>query len=766
MADSASLIVRVSSTGVSSTQRSLASLEKQSERSEKAALALKTSMNLAVAGIIAVGAASLKSIYDNKRFEKSLSDLSAITGSTGKQLEYMSAQARDIGATTSLSASEASEAFKLIASAKPDLLESASALNEVTRAAVTLAEAAGTTLPEAADTLGSSLNQFGADADEASRFINVLAAGSKFGASSVADVSVALKNAGVAASSVKVSFEETNAAIQQLAAVGIKGGEAGTGLRNILLKLESDSNDKLKPSINGLVGSLKNLSELQEDTTQLTKRFGLENVITAQSLITNVSSLDDLIIKLTGTNTALEQSKTRTNNLDGDLKKLASSTEALSLAIGEKLNPSARSGTQFLTELASAAAQTIDAMGGAPKTIDGIALRMADVNEQIKDLEARNKRFGANGIFDALFGGAGDKEKQLKALNDELSVLTSKYNDLQGLTTPDATKLPVAMPSAAGIASGATGKTESELRSDLEAESAKRLFETKKQAADNYIEKLKQANLTELELIDAQENEKINKVLSYRELNLISEQEYQDALKEITATASTDRADLEIEAARKIASEKERIADEEARIQERLSDAKQKVIDDGISAQRNMTSDLKSVLGEQSSIYKASAIASATIDTYKAATGAYSAMASIPYIGPVLGAVAAGAAITAGLANVAAIRGAREQGGSMSAGSAYQMAERGKAEVIVPSGSSRARTAAQMKDIMGESNSSWPTQITIVNNTTGRIDSATSETDSEGQLMITISEVVSSAILSEDSQITKALKATRGQPGY
>lgn len=279
-----------------------------------------------------------------------------------------------------------------------------------------------------------------------------------------------------------------------------------------------------------------------------------------------------------------------------------------------------------------------------------------------------------------------------------------------------------------------------------------------KQAAA-YLEQLRQSNLSEMQLIDAQQQEKTAKLLEYKNAGLVSEQQYQDALTEIQTNAVLARSELEN--ARLDLESKNR---EDSRRGELAATAvmerqKQKQIDDGIDAQRNMTANLKSALGEQSSIYKASAIATATIDTYKAATGAYAAMASIPYVGPVLGAVAAGAAIVAGLANVNAIRSAREQGGAMVGGSAYQMAERGKAEVIVPAGSSRARTAAQMRDIMGQ-NSGGTQAVTIINQTTGRVDNVQTEQSSDGQLLVTISEYISDQFFDPDSRISKARRAT------
>lgn len=284
-------------------------------------------------------------------------------------------------------------------------------------------------------------------------------------------------------------------------------------------------------------------------------------------------------------------------------------------------------------------------------------------------------------------------------------------------------------------------------------------FEHDKAMAEAYLAKLSQSNLNEMQLIDAQQQEKQAKLLEYKNAGLVSEQQYQDALTEIQTNAVLARSGLENARLDLESKNREDSRRAELAATAEMERQKQKQIDDGINAQRNMTANLKSALGEQSAIYKASAIATATIDTYKAATGAYAAMASIPYVGPVLGAVAAGAAIVAGLANVNAIRSAREQGGAMVGGSAYQMAERGKAEVIVPAGSSRARTAAQMRDIMGQ-NSGGTQAVTIINQTTGRVDNVQTEQRSDEQLLITISEYISDQFFDPDSKISKARRAT------
>lgn len=249
---------------------------------------------------------------------------------------------------------------------------------------------------------------------------------------------------------------------------------------------------------------------------------------------------------------------------------------------------------------------------------------------------------------------------------------------------------------------------------------------------DQYIADIQALNATELELIDVQQKAKEDKAKEFYDRGIISEQEYQNALLQIAQQADEKRLDS---------------------YSKTLSDT---------------TSSLKSALGEGNALYKAAAITETVINTYKAATAAYSALAPIPIIGPALGVAAAAAAVAAGAANVAKIRSAREQGGTLSAGQASTIAERGKPEVIMPASASRVRTAQQMRQIMGENgrkqNSS--DSVVIVNQTTGRIDQASTERDDEGRLRVIIRETVSGDLQDSNSQISLSRRNTRNQPGF
>ncbi|WP_369463476.1 phage tail tape measure protein [Citrobacter braakii] len=303
-----------------------------------------------LAGFAGAGLSLGAIITTTREYGQALSDLSAITGATGTQLKTLDEAAQEMGRSTEYSATQAVEALKLMASAKPELLQTADGLNAATKSALTLAQAAGSTLPDATRTLALSLNQFGAGAQEADRYINVLAAGAKFGASEIVDTAAAIKNGGVAAAQAGVGFETLNAAIQVLAEREIKGGEAGTALRNVILALEKGTDKTLKPSVVGLSGALDNLSKKNLSTAQAVKLFGVENINAASVLVDNRSKLDALTQSLTGTQTAHEQAAIRVNNLNGDIMGLTSAFEGLIIKVGQSSTGPMRSGIQSITD--------------------------------------------------------------------------------------------------------------------------------------------------------------------------------------------------------------------------------------------------------------------------------------------------------------------------------------------------------------------------------------------------------------------------------
>lgn len=332
-----------------------------------------TEVTKAVASFVAalaIGSVIRESVNAARAYEKTLADLSAITGVTGEALSRLSDSAKDLARNSTASSGQVVEAMKLIASAKPELLETAGALTAVTKEAIALAEASGMQLPAAAEAVTLALNQFGEGADQAARFVNVLAAGAKFGASEISDTAIALKNSAVSAAAARVSFEETNAALQALAAGGIKGGEAGTALRNVILKLENDTDKKLKPSVVGLAGALEALGQQNLSSAALTKMFGLENVNAAQALIGSAQAVKTLTGQLTGTNTAYEQAATNTDTFDAAMKRMGNALEMAGQTLGNQFLPFLRQGADAVKSLADSLATGSDVMRTAMTVLE------------------------------------------------------------------------------------------------------------------------------------------------------------------------------------------------------------------------------------------------------------------------------------------------------------------------------------------------------------------------------------------------------------
>ncbi|AUR95805.1 coil containing protein [Vibrio phage 1.213.O._10N.222.54.F10] len=347
----------------------------------------------AIAGL-AASSGFLFAINANKEFARSVSSLSAITGAVGDDLEFYKQQAAEIGATTTLSASQAVTAFKLIASAKPDLLASQEALAAVTREAVILSEATGgeLALTDAASALGGALNQFQLDASEAKSVVNLLAEASRAGSADVVMISDSLVNVGAAANAMGVSLTETIAGLEALAAGEIKGSEAGTGLRQVLIGLEKTNNSNLMPSVVGLTKAVENYAAMNLSTTDTIKMFGAEGLAAASTMVAQIGTLSSLTSTLDGTSTAYNQAATQTDNLDGDLKSLNSVIESLSISFGEDLDPALRSAAQSLTDLlsntdkiesASKAIATVIIAALVPATVKYTASLYAQISAQL-----------------------------------------------------------------------------------------------------------------------------------------------------------------------------------------------------------------------------------------------------------------------------------------------------------------------------------------------------------------------------------------------
>lgn len=295
-----------------------------------------------------------EAINQFRQYESASADMSANLGLDAKALEYFNQRARETGPAFGKSAAEMVEGYKLVGSANSDLIETPKLLEDVTQKAVTLSQASKMTLADASASLVGSMNQFDASADQAERYINVMAGGAQVGSAEIADMAMSLKASGIVAHQAGLSFEETNGALQSLSKESLKGEQAGTMFRNILLELQKGSNDT-NPAVVGLDKALENLAKKNMSTAEAAKLFGKENVTAALSLINHRDRVAEFTKGLTGTTAAYDMAAKNNATLDHWLDVISAKLVGYVVNLGMKLAPAlvkaAEMGSKFLDVL-------------------------------------------------------------------------------------------------------------------------------------------------------------------------------------------------------------------------------------------------------------------------------------------------------------------------------------------------------------------------------------------------------------------------------
>lgn len=331
-----------------SNQSTVASTE--SATSKMAGLMKKSA---AVIGVASVATAK-KTIDVGKSFEAGMSEVQAISGASGKDLEKLSAKAKQMGATTKFSATESATALKYMAMAGWKTNQMVSGLSGV----MNLAAASGEDLGTVSDIVTDSMTAFGLKAKDSGHFADVLAKASSSSNTNVAMMGETFKYVAPLAGSMKYSIEDTATAIGLMANAGIKGSQAGTELRSILTRLVKPPKDAaaalsaLGISTTKADGSMKpmrqTMAELREKFSGLTdsQKSQYAAAIAGQEamsgLLAIVNASDSDFNKLqkaidNSSGAAKKQADIMNNNLQGALYDLGSAAEAVGIGIYEDI---------------------------------------------------------------------------------------------------------------------------------------------------------------------------------------------------------------------------------------------------------------------------------------------------------------------------------------------------------------------------------------------------------------------------------------------
>lgn len=422
---------------------------------------LKKFAALALAGL---GIAKL--IQEGSAFQDAMLDLSAITGSSGKDLEGLKGRIRELALEYKTMPSDVATAMKAVASAKPELLKNAVALSSVTESVLLLKKAAGIETADAVMTLTRGLNIFGKGADQAAKFVDILAAGAKFGSAEIRDAGQSVLLAGGAAVDAGLSFLQLNSAIQVVAKGGFVAEKSGTGLQAIFLRLTEAGFDFKKLGVEGVMDQVaKGLAKIKDPATKAatkSKLFGLEHIKIASALLRNIPLIGELNKKLETSGVAAEQAKIRMSSFSSNVDEAKVRLSLLASKIFDRSLPALNSLTEstndflggFDTSDIEAFSLTLSILAGAAKVVGavfgfvfnqiltslkpvlaimkGIADIIGQLVGAIATLDFSNfdisKSFDLGGKFLGLFGGEEEKESTFNQASENVAIAKKAKN--------------------------------------------------------------------------------------------------------------------------------------------------------------------------------------------------------------------------------------------------------------------------------------------------------------------------------------------------
>lgn len=376
----------------------------------------------------------VRSIID---FEAANSKLSAILGTTSKNIKDLTADAQRLGAATKYTASEATglqiELAKLGFSRK-EILQS-------TEGILKFAQATGAELPEAAALAGAALRMFNADTSETERYVSAMAIATTKSALSFSYLQTAMPIVGPVAKAFNFQIEDTLALLGKLADAGFDASMSATATRNILLNL-ADGSGKLAKALGGpvktlpeLVDGLKKLKDQGVDLNTTLELTDKRSVAAFNAFLTAADKIVPLREQITGVKGELDDmANTMGDNVKGAIAGLSSAWEAFSLSFLNSTGPMKR----FIDWLANKIREVSDLIKEPEERIEGVgnvAKRLASETSEEAIIRLRtqyNKRKKK-----LMEEGDSEETAHAKSLQEisslKLEVLKSDTKQLQDL---------------------------------------------------------------------------------------------------------------------------------------------------------------------------------------------------------------------------------------------------------------------------------------------------------------------------------------------
>lgn len=346
--------------------------------------------DLARAGIRQLTELAKSTVDVGKGFQKSMSEVQAISGATGDELKLLSDTAKEFGASTQFSASQSADALKYMALAGWDAETSTSALGGV----LDLAAASGMDLARASDMVTDYMSAFGLEAKESAKFADTLAYAQANANTTVDGLGEAFRNCAANMNAAGQDVETTTSLLSMLANQGLKGSEAGTALTAVMRDMTKKMKDgaiqvgKTSVKVQDANGNYRDMTDILKDVEKATQGMGdaekasaLQATFTADSIkglnlilnagVDEAASFEEELRNASGT--ASDMAKVMNDNLAGDLTALGSQFEGLQIQMYQKFEPALRKGVAVIKDLLKAFEKNLPKMG---KAVDNLMTKI------------------------------------------------------------------------------------------------------------------------------------------------------------------------------------------------------------------------------------------------------------------------------------------------------------------------------------------------------------------------------------------------------
>lgn len=313
-----------------------------------------------------VGKYASDAIDIGKDYTAMMSEVQALSGATGSDLALLQNTAREYGATTVFSATEAAEALKYMSLAGWDAQQSSSALGGV----LNLAAASGMELGQASDMVTDYLSAFGMQAQDSAYFADMLAYAQANSNTSAAQLGEAYRNSAANLNAAGQDVETVTSMLEAMANQGYKGSEAGTALTAVMRDITNNMEDgaikigETSVAVSDAQGNFRDLTDILLDVEKATNGMGeadraaaLGATFTADSTkglnlmlnegVENIARYEEALRGSTGA--AEDMADTMNDNLNGDMANMNSAFEEMELQTFEAMEEPMREGVQYLT---------------------------------------------------------------------------------------------------------------------------------------------------------------------------------------------------------------------------------------------------------------------------------------------------------------------------------------------------------------------------------------------------------------------------------